>query len=85
MFKANKNFPKIKKVATELNSCKKYRDKLDKIAQHAGVKSTCRDKPVQLTITSIIISHTHAPLQLCIVAPNHIATTCNGRTDCDHG
>ena len=28
-----------------------------------------RDKSVQLTITSIIISHTHAPLQLCIVAP----------------
>ena len=26
-----------------------------------------RDKSVQLTITSIIISHTHAPLQLCIV------------------
>ena len=58
MFKAIKNFQKIKKVATELNSCKKYRDK---IAQHAGVKITCRDKPV-LTITSIIISHTHAPL-----------------------
>ena len=30
-----------------------------------------RNKSVQLTITSIIISHTHAPLQLCIVAPNH--------------
>ena len=30
-----------------------------------------RDKSVQLTITSIIISHTYAPLQLCIVAPNH--------------
>ena len=83
MFKANKNFQKFKKVE-QLYSCKKYRDKLDKIAQHVGVKSTCRDKPVQLTITSIIISHTHAPLQLCIVAPNHITTTCNG-TDCDHG
>ena len=33
MLKANKNFPKIKKVATELNSCKKYRDELDKIAE----------------------------------------------------
>ena len=31
-----------------------------------------RDKSVQLTLTSIIIiSHTHAPLQLCIVTPNH--------------
>ena len=63
-----KIFQKIKKVQSStgvksagttwmnlLNRCKKY-----------------RDKPVQLMITSIIIiSHTHAPLQLCIVAPNH--------------
>ena len=28
-----------------------------------------RDKSVQLMITSITISHTHAPLQLCIVTP----------------
>ena len=28
----------------------------------------CRDKSAQLMITSIVISHTHAPLQLCIVA-----------------
>ena len=31
-----------------------------------------RNKPIQLTIASIIISHTHAPLQLCIVTPNCI-------------
>ena len=31
-----------------------------------------RNKPVQLTIASIIISHTHAPLKLCIVALNCI-------------
>ena len=31
-----------------------------------------RNKPVQLTIASIIISYTHAPLQLCIVTPNYI-------------
>ena len=37
---------------SELNRCKKY-----------------RNKPVQLTITSTIISNTHAPLQLCIVVP----------------
>ena len=32
-----------------------------------------RNKLVQLTIASIIISHTHAPLRLCIVATNCIA------------
>ena len=30
-----------------------------------------RDKPVQLTITSIIISHTHAPLQLYFHSKSH--------------
>ena len=36
-----------------------------------------RDKSVQLMTTSIITSHTHVPLQLCIVALNHITITCN--------
>ena len=40
-----------------------------------------RNKSVQLTITGIIISHTHAPLQLCIVAAIHII--CND-TDGEH-
>ena len=31
-----------------------------------------RYKPVQLAISSIIFSHTHAPLQLCIDALNCI-------------
>ena len=53
-----KIFQKFKK-----NQCKKYRDKLDEIAEKY------RDKSVQQTITSIIISHTHAPLQLCSVTP----------------
>ena len=34
-----------------------------------------RSKPVQLTIASIIIRHTHAPLQLCIVAPQIVMIT----------
>ena len=34
-----------------------------------------KNKPVQLTIASIIISHTHAPLQLCIVAPQIVIIT----------
>ena len=34
-----------------------------------------RNKSVQLTTTGIIISHTHAPLQLCIVVLNRITIT----------
>ena len=58
--------------------------KIKKVQSWTGVKSTgtgwtnlmnkCkkyRNKSVQLTITSIIISHTHAPLQVCIIAPNY--------------
>ena len=55
-----KIFQKILK-GTELNRWKKYGDKLDEI--------------VQLATTSIIISHTHAQLQLCIVAPNRVTIT----------
>ena len=36
------------------------------------VKSTGTSLYTELTIASIIISDTQAPLQLCIVAPNHI-------------
>ena len=50
----------------ELNRYKKYGDKLDEIAEQVWK----RDKSVQLMI-SIIISHTHAPLQLCVVTPEH--------------
>ena len=52
-----------------MNRCKKYRNKLlNWCKKH-------RNKSVQLTIASIIISHTHAPLQLCIVAPQIVVIT----------
>ena len=42
-----------------------------------------RDKSVKLTITSIIVSNTHAPLQLYGFFSNHITVICND-TDDDH-
>ena len=62
-----KIFPKNFK-STELNRCKKYRNKTSWMKLLNWCKKYM-NKSVHLTITVIIINHTHAPLQLCIVAP----------------
>ena len=75
----SKFFPKILK-GTELNRYKNTGTSQMKLPNRCKKH---RDKPVQLMKASIIIIRTHASLQLCVVAPNHIAITCNG-TDGDH-
>ena len=54
---------------------------LDKNAEQ--VSKAQRQTCTELTMAGVIISHTHVQLQLCIVAPNHIAIACNG-TDGDY-
>ena len=67
----NKNFLPKNLKCTELSRCKSMGTSWMKLLNR---RKKFRDKSVQLMTTNIIISHTHAPLQL---TPNHITITFN--------
>ena len=62
----NKKGVKLDMKGTELNRCKSIGRSWMKLLNRC---KKYRNKSVQLTTTSIIISHIHASLQLCILAP----------------
>ena len=65
-YRLYKKFYKKFLKGTELNRCKSTETSWMKLLNR---RKKHKNKPVQLAIASIIISHSHASLQLCIVTP----------------